>query len=56
MNEYLENNSRCQLEEDIEWLKILEDGYKINSVLVNDHERGIDTIRDYYYLTSKYGS
>ena len=54
MNEYLDSNTSYQLTEDIEWLKILEDGYKINSILVNNSEKGVDTMEDYLYLKSKY--
>ena len=55
LNEYLNKNTKYQLYEDIEWLKILEDGYKINSVLVeNNHEFGVDTNEDYIYLCEKY--
>ena len=56
LKEYLNRNTPYQLAEDIEWLKILEDGYKINSVLVdkNSHERGVDTQEDYNYLKEKY--
>ena len=56
LNEYLKENTPYQLAEDIEWLKILEDGYKINSVLVDkdSHERGVDTQEDYEYLKEKY--
>ena len=56
LNYYLDGNSLYQLSEDIEWLKILEDGYRINSVLVDakTHEIGVDTIEDYNYLKTKY--
>lgn len=54
INEYLNGYSPNQLAEDIEWLKILEDGYKITSVLVCDHEIGVDTYDDYNYLYNKY--
>jgi 3-deoxy-manno-octulosonate cytidylyltransferase (CMP-KDO synthetase) len=54
INEYLDSNTPYQLAEDIEWLKILEDGYKINSVLALNHERGVDTPEDYQYLKDKY--
>jgi 3-deoxy-manno-octulosonate cytidylyltransferase (CMP-KDO synthetase) len=54
MNEYLDSNTPYQLTEDIEWLKILEDGYKINSILSKGHEIGVDTIEDYQYLVDKY--
>lgn len=54
LNEYLDTNTPYQLAEDIEWLKILEDGHKINSVLALEHERGVDTPDDYLYLKNKY--
>ena len=54
MNQYLDSNTKYQLTEDIEWLKIIEDGYKINSVLVENHEIGLDTEDDYKYLLGKY--
>lgn len=56
LKDYLKSNTPYQLAEDIEWLKILEDGYKINSVLVDkdSHERGVDTQEDYDYLEEKY--
>ena len=43
-------NSENQLLEDIEWLKILEQGYTVNTVFFEELERGIDTIEDYNYL------
>ena len=51
---YYNNNTRLQLIEDIEWMKIMEQGYKINSVEVEESERGVDTIEDYDYLVNKY--
>ena len=54
MNRYLDSNTPYQLTEDIEWLKILEDGYKINSILADNHEIGVDTQEDYDYLVKKY--
>ena len=55
---YLTNNyyknTRLQLIEDIEWMKIMEQGYKINSIEVEDSEQGVDTIEDYNYLVTKY--
>lgn len=56
LKEYLNGNTPYQLAEDIEWLKILEDGYRINSVLVDkeSHERGVDTDEDYEFLKQKY--
>ena len=53
---YYNNNTRLQLIEDIEWMKILEQGFKINSIEVEDSERGVDTIEDYNYLLSKYSN
>lgn len=54
MNQYLNGNTPYQLTEDIEWMKILEDGYRINSVLAEDHEIGLDTPEDFKYLRDKY--
>ena len=54
LNHYFNNNTRLQLIEDIEWMKIMEQGFKINSIEVEDSERGVDTIEDYNYLVSKY--
>lgn len=47
-------NTPIQLREDIEWMKIMEQGYKINAVEVYDHEIGVDTKEDYEYLLQKY--
>ena len=54
LNHYYNNNTRLQLAEDIEWMKIIEQGYHINSVCVDEQECGIDTMDDYNYLLSKY--
>ena len=54
LTEYLDDNTTYQLAEDIEWMKILEDSYRINSVLVDNHEIGVDTEDDYKYLINKY--
>ena len=54
INNYNNNNTRLQLIEDIEWMKIMEQGFKINSIEVEDSERGVDTIEDYDYLVNKY--
>ena len=48
------NNTELQLCEDIEWMKIIEQGYHINAVETTEHEIGVDTIEDYNYLHSKY--
>ena len=50
MNNFYKINTPLQLLEDIEWLKIIEQGYKINAIEVKKHIRGIDTIDDYNYL------
>jgi 3-deoxy-manno-octulosonate cytidylyltransferase (CMP-KDO synthetase) len=54
MNYYRNNNTPLQLSEDIEWMKIMEQGFHINSVKTNNHEIGVDTIDDYNYLKNKY--
>ena len=51
---YFNNNTKLQLTEDIEWMKIMEQGFKINSVQVDEQERGVDTMDDYTYLLNKY--
>jgi 3-deoxy-manno-octulosonate cytidylyltransferase (CMP-KDO synthetase) len=47
-------NTPAQLTEDIEWLKIIEHGYKIKSYLVDSFEIGINTMDDFNYLSKKY--
>lgn len=54
INNFMENNTPLQLQEDIEWLKILEDGFKITSSCVNNYEIGVNTLDDYNYLIKKY--
>lgn len=54
-NEYMLENTQLQLIEDIEWLKIIEQNYKIISSEVDNFEIGVNTINDYNYLKSKYG-
>lgn len=56
MKEYMIENTQHQLNEDIEWLKILENRYRINVSVVDNPERGIDTIEDYKYFTDKYNN
>ena len=51
---YLGQNYPLQLEEDIEWLKLLEQGYDIVSVKVDNYEIGVNLPEDYDYLTKKY--
>jgi 3-deoxy-manno-octulosonate cytidylyltransferase (CMP-KDO synthetase) len=54
LKKYSIENTKNQLSEDIEWLKILEQGYKINAVLVDNYEIGVNTQDDYEYLLNKY--
>jgi len=54
VNMYKDKNTPLQLTEDIEWMKIMEQGFKINAVEVNEHEIGVDTQADYDYLVKKY--
>jgi len=49
-------NTPSQLSEDIEWLKIIEMGYRIKSYPVQSYEIGINTIDDFNYLSKKYTS
>jgi len=51
---YCRENTPLQLCEDIEWMKILEQGFEIVSTKVNDAEISVDTIHDYEYLINKY--
>jgi 3-deoxy-manno-octulosonate cytidylyltransferase (CMP-KDO synthetase) len=54
INNFMKNNTPLQIHEDIEWLKILEDGFKIVSSCVNNYEIGVNTYDDYNYLINKY--
>lgn len=54
LNHYCYENTELQLCEDIEWMKILEQGYTMNCVKIDQHEIGVDTILDYEYLKNKY--
>jgi 3-deoxy-manno-octulosonate cytidylyltransferase (CMP-KDO synthetase) len=51
---FCKENTENQLLEDIEWLKIIEQGFTINTILSDEMERGIDTIEDYNYLKNNY--
>ena len=51
---YHKENTYYQLLEDIEWLKIIEQGFNINTIFYDKMERGIDTKEDYQYLLNKY--
>lgn len=53
-DKYMNENTPLQLEEDIEWLKIIEQGYEIISSCVNDYEIGVNLLEDYNYLINKY--
>ena len=53
-NEYMTDNTPLQIEEDIEWLKILEQGYNIVTSQVDDYEIGVNLPRDYEYLIKKH--
>ena len=54
LNSYMGENTMLQLEEDIEWLKILEQGYRITSSCVDSYEIGVNLPEDYQYLLDKY--
>lgn len=54
LQHFLNENTPNQLIEDIEWLKIIEQGFKINTIFAENIERGIDTHEDYEYLLEKY--
>jgi 3-deoxy-manno-octulosonate cytidylyltransferase (CMP-KDO synthetase) len=56
VNYYQKENTTLQLCEDIEWLKIIEQGYQIVSEEVDEAERGVDTVEDYEYLCNKYSN
>lgn len=54
LHNYNLENTKNQLNEDIEWLKIIEQGFKINTIIADSVERGVDTKEDYKYLCDKY--
>lgn len=56
LGHFCKENTKNQLLEDIEWLKIIEQGFKINTIFSEEMERGVDTIDDYEYLKKKYES
>ena len=51
---YNKENTHLQLCEDIEWMKLLEQGFTMNCVKIEEHETGVDTKEDYLYLKNKY--
>jgi len=54
IEEYIKENTPLQIIEDIEWLKIIEQNYKIISSEVSEYEIGVNNIEDYNYLKYKY--
>jgi 3-deoxy-manno-octulosonate cytidylyltransferase (CMP-KDO synthetase) len=54
IEEYIKENTPLQIIEDIEWLKIIEQDYKIISSEVSEYEIGVNNIEDYNYLKYKY--
>ena len=54
LDHFTKKNTENQLLEDIEWLKIIEQGFKVNTIFSEEMERGVDTIEDYNYLKKKY--
>lgn len=54
LNHFTQPNTPNQLLEDIEWLKIIEQGFKVNTIFSEEMERGVDTLEDYEYLINKY--
>lgn len=54
LQHYTKENTKLQKEEDIEWLKIIEQGFKINSTCIEDYEIGVNNQEDYTYLYNKY--
>ena len=54
LDNFTKKNTENQLLEDIEWLKIIEQGFKVNTIFSEEMERGVDTIEDYNYLKKKY--
>lgn len=54
LDTFMKANTNAQMCEDIEWLKIIEEGYEIISTKINNCEIGINTEEDYKYLKDKY--
>ncbi len=54
LKKFVLENTPLQISEDIEWLKILEQGYKIVSSCISNTEISINTIEDYNYILKKY--
>lgn len=54
LENYVKKNTEFQLLEDIEWLKIIEQGFKVNTIFSEEMERGVDTADDFEYLKKKY--
>lgn len=56
LEHFIKPNTPNQLLEDIEWLKIIEQGFKVNTIISEVLERGVDTIEDYNYLINKFNN
>ncbi len=54
LEKYKTGKSSIQEIEDLEWLKILDQDYKIYALETKFHEVGVDTNEDYQYLKDKY--
>ena len=55
LKDYLKlENTPAMLSEDIEWLKLMEQGNRIISSCVEDYEIGVNLPEDYQYLLDKY--
>lgn len=54
LDTFMKTNTNAQICEDIEWLKIIEEGYDIISTEISHCEIGINTQEDYEYLKNKY--
>jgi len=56
LEHFIKDTTINQLLEDIEWLKIIEQGFKVNTIFSKESERGVDTIDDFNYLKNKYSN
>lgn len=52
LKHYADENTSAQMCEDIEWLKIIEQGFNVNTIEVVSQPRGVDTTEDLEYLRS----
>ncbi len=51
---YNKKNGYYQTIEDLEWLKVIEQDFKIYALETDKHEIGVDTQEDYEYLKNKF--